>query len=87
MSRNSLCHSVTCALIRLTFGLNVIEGKPLTTLNMSILRYYSKKDSEGSISNPEFDIAKSLVEEVQKNVAPALLNLHQKAGPIRNLKS
>lgn len=34
---------------------------------MSILRDFSKKGSEGSISDPEFDIAKSLVEEVQKN--------------------
>lgn len=48
---------------------------------MSILRYFSKKDSEGSISNPEFDIAKSLMEEVQKNMdTSSLKSIPKKRG-------
>lgn len=66
--------------VRLTFRLNVIERKPLTTLNMSILRYFSKKGSEGSISDPEFGIAKSLVEEIQNNADTSSPKFTQKSG-------
>lgn len=51
---------------------------------MSILRYFSKKDSEVSISDPEFDIAISLV-EVQQMRIPVLLNLIQKCGAKKEL--